>query len=44
MAIWDGQWFQIQWSDFPNFADTMIAAIAKKPFIMSGLMKHSERI
>ena len=35
MAIWDGQWFQIHWSDFPNFADTMIAAKELLPIVMA---------
>ena len=34
-AIWDGQWFQIQWSDFPNFADTMIAAKELLPIVVA---------
>ena len=34
-AIWDGQLFQIQWSDFPNFADIMIAAKELFPIVMA---------
>ena len=34
-AIWEGQWFQIQWPDFPNFADTMIVAKKLLPIVVA---------
>ena len=36
-AIWEGQWFQVQWtgfwSDWPGFADSLIAAKELLPII-----------
>ena len=34
-AIWEGQWFQIQWSDHLNFAETMIAAKELLPIVVA---------